>query len=129
MIHYTRGSKIPISAIFHDSSGDIAYPSSVTLTIAYPDGSTDVLAWPLSGDNLQTTAGIAMTTPTTVTTADLVGVWRSTWNSAASAPGMVYWSAVPSTGGLAYGVQEGKFLIKGGMANPCLLYTSDAADE
>lgn len=124
MIHYIRGSKIPISAVFYDSSGDVAYPSSVSLTIAYPDGSTDVLAWPLSGDELQTTSGIAMTTPTTASTAALVGVWRSTWNSAAAGPGIVYWTAVPSTDGLAYGVKEGKFLLKGGFANPTAVGTT-----
>jgi hypothetical protein len=117
MIRYTRGSKVVIEALFRDSSGDIAYPTSVHLTVAYPDGSTAVGSWPLSGDALASTSGISMTTPTTATTAALVGVWRSTWNSGVSGPGIVYWSAVPTTGGLVYGVQEGKFELRGGLAS------------
>lgn len=117
MIRYTRGSKVTISTIFYDSSGDIAYPSSVHLTIAYPDGSTGGGKWPLNGAELVTTSGISMTTPTTVSTAALVGQWRSTFLSAKSAPGLVYWTAVPSTDGLAYGVNEGRFELRGGLAS------------
>lgn len=124
MIRYTRGSKIPISTIFYDSSGDVAYPTSVHLTIAYPDGSTGSGRWPLNGADLVTTSNISMTTPTTVTTAALVGVWRSTWASGASGPGVVYWTAVPSTDGLSYGVNEGKFELRGGMASSAAVATT-----
>jgi hypothetical protein len=117
MIRYTRGSKVVIEALFRDSSGDIAYPTSVHLTIAYPEGPTGAASWPLSGDELASTSGISMTTPTTVSSAALVGVWRSTWNSGISSPGIVYWSAVPSTDGLVYGVKEGKFELRGGLAS------------
>jgi hypothetical protein len=117
MIRYTRGSKVVIEAIFYDTSQDIAYPTSVHLTIAYPDPSTGGYAWPLSGDALLTTSNISMTTPTTASTAALVGVWRSTFNSAKSARGVVHWTAVPSTNGLIYGVVEGKFELRGGPAS------------
>jgi hypothetical protein len=114
MIRYTRGSKVVIEALFRDSTGGIAYPSSVHLTIAYPDSADE---WPLSGTALASTSGISMTTPTTVSTAALVGVWRSTWNSAVSATGVVHWTAVPSTDGLVYGVKEGRFELRGGLAS------------
>ena len=125
MIRYTRGSKITISAgPFLDSSGDVAYPSSVHLTIAYPDGSTGSGRWPLNGADYATTSNISMTTPTTASTDALVGVWRSTWASAVSAPGLVYWSAVPSTDGLAYGVSEGRFELRGGFASSAAVATT-----
>lgn len=117
MIRYTRGSKVTISVgPFKDSSGDVAFPTSVHLTIAYPDYSTSS-KWPLGGDDLATTSGISMTTPTTASTAALVGVWRSSWNSAVASPGIVYWTAVPSTESLSYGVVEGKFELRGGLAS------------
>lgn len=113
MIHYTRGSKIVISTVFYDTSGDIAYPSTVTITIAHPSGSTGS-RWPLDGTELETTT-FAMTTPTTVTTSALVGQWRTSWNSAISGRGLVSWTAVPST--LDYGVNEGRFTLRGGLAS------------
>jgi hypothetical protein len=116
MIRYTRGSKVVIEAIFYDTSQDIVYPTSVHLTLAYPDPST-ACRWPLSGDALLTTSNISMTTPTTASTAALVGVWRSTFNSAKSGMGVVYYTAVPSTNGLIYGVVEGKFELRGGLAS------------
>jgi hypothetical protein len=115
MIRYTRGSKVVIDAIFYDTSEDIAYPTSVRVTLAYPDPSTSA-KWPLSGDSLRTTY-VTMTTPTTVSTAALVGQWRTTWNSAASGRGIVHYTAVPSTDGLIYGVVEGKFELRGGLAS------------
>jgi hypothetical protein len=116
MIRYTRGSKVVIEAIFYDTSQDIVYPTSVHLTLAYPDPSTSA-RWPLSGDALLTTSSISMTTPTTASTAALVGVWTSTFNSAKSGMGVVHWTAVPSTNGLIYGVVEGKFELRGGLAS------------
>lgn len=117
MIRYTRGSKVTIEAIFYDSTGGIAYPTSVHLTIAYPSGSTSSGGWPMSGDDLETTSGISMTTPSTASTSALIGVWRSTWNSAISGPGVVYWTAVPTTESLGYGVKEGRFELRGGLAS------------
>lgn len=116
MIRYTRGSKVVIETIFYDTSGDITYPTSVHLTIAYPYNSTGC-KWPLSGDSLETTANISMTTPTTATTAAAVGVWKTTWNSAISGPGIVYWTAVPTTEALVSGIREGKFELRGGLAS------------
>lgn len=125
MIRYTRGSKVVIHAgPFYDSTGAIAYPTSVHLTIAYPDGTNGSPRWPLSGADLMSTSGISMTTPTTASTAELVGVWRSTWNSGVSSPGIVYWSAVPSTDGLTYGVAEGKFELRGGLASSIAVATT-----
>lgn len=116
MIRYTRGSKVVIEAIFYDTSGDIAYPTSVHLTIAYPAQSTQG-QWPFNGDDLATTANISMTTPTTISTAAAVGIWKTTWNSGVSGPGIVYWSAVPTTESLVSGVAEGKFELRGGLAS------------
>lgn len=116
MIRYTRGSKVVIQTIFYDSTGGVAFPTSVHLTIAYPAQSTRS-QWPHSGDDLATTANISMTTPSTVSTATNVGVWKTTWNSAVSGPGIVYWTAVPTTGSLVSGVNEGKFELRGGLAS------------
>lgn len=116
MIRYTRGSKVVIETIFYDTSGDVTFPTSVHLTIAYPAQSTGG-QWPLSGADLETTASISMTTPSTASTAANVGVWKTTWNSAVSGPGIVYWSAVPTTGSLVSGVREGKFELRGGLAS------------
>jgi hypothetical protein len=113
MIRYTRGSKIVISTIFYDTSGDIAYPSTVTLTIAHPSASTSS-RWPVDGTELETTT-LSMTTPSTATTSAVVGQWLTTWNSAISGRGLVSWTAVPST--LNYGVNEGKFELRGGLAS------------
>ena len=117
MIRYTRGSKVVIETIFYNTSGEVTFPTSVHLTIAYPDPSTGGGRWPLSGDELLTTSGISMTTPTTASTAARVGIWTSTWNSAASATGLVYWTAVPTTGSLVSGVNEGRFELRGGFAS------------
>lgn len=120
MIHYTRGSKIVLRTIFYDTSGDIAYPSTVNITIAYPHGSTNS-RWPHDGTELETTT-ITMTTPTTASSSALVGLWATTWNSAVSNTGMVYWTAVPST--MFDGPKEGKFQLRGGLANPTAVPTT-----
>lgn len=110
MIHYTRGEKIVIrTSAFKDSTGGVVYPSSVTLTIAYPSS-----GWPHNGTELNTTT-ITMTTPTTASTSSVVGQWVTTWNSAVSVAGPVFWTAVPST---VYGISEGRFQLRGGLANP-----------
>jgi hypothetical protein len=114
MIRYTRGSKVIIRTLFRDTSGDIAYPTTVNITFAYPSGSTSS-RWPQDGTEMETTT-ITMTTPTTASTSALVGQWATTWNTAISGTGMVYWTAVPST--LTYGVNEGKFKLVGGLAHP-----------
>jgi hypothetical protein len=112
MIRYTRGTGVVIETIFYDSSQDIVYPTSVHLAITYP-----TTGWPLDGSALATTTGISMTTPSTVSTAANVGVWTSTWNSAVAARGIVYWTAIPTTESLIYGVKEGKFELRGGPAS------------
>jgi hypothetical protein len=119
MIRYTRGSKVVISTVFKDTSGDVAFPTSVHLTIAYPENSTGN-PWPLSGTDLQTTASISMTTPSTdpaSSASAIYGVWKTTWNSGASGPGIVYWTAVPTTELLVSGVNEGRFELRGGLAS------------
>jgi hypothetical protein len=120
MIRYTRGSKVVLETIFYDSSGDIAYPSSVAMTIAYPDGSTSS-KWPLNGNDYLTTV-VALTTPTTASTSALVGQWRTTWSSAIANRGIVYWTAVPTD--LTYGVNEGKFELRGGPASSAAVATT-----
>lgn len=120
MIRYTRGTKAIIRTIFYDTSGDIAYPTSVNITFAYPTGTT-TSRWPHDGTELATTT-IALTTPTTVSTAALVGQWQTTWNTAISNTGVVYWTAVPSN--LTYGINEGKFELRGGLANPTAVPTT-----
>jgi hypothetical protein len=120
MIHYTRGEKIVIrTSAFKDSTGGVVFPTSVNITIAYPHGSTNS-RWPHDGTELQTTT-FAMTTPSTASTAALVGQWVTTWNSAISGAGIVYWTAVPST---VYGISEGKFQLRGGLANPTAVPTT-----
>ena len=120
MIRYTRCERIVIrTSAFKDSTGGVVYPSSVTLTIAYPHGST-TSRWPYDGTELQTTT-ITMTTPTTASTSAVVGQWVTTWNSAISGQGIVYWTAVPST---VYGISEGRFQLRGGLANPTAVPTT-----
>ena len=121
MIRYNRGSRIPIATIFYDSTGGIVYPASVNITIAYADGSTDS-RWPLDGTELESTT-VTMTTPTTASTDALVGQWRTTWDSAVASPGVVYWSAVPSTD-VFTNINEGKFELRGGLANPIAVPTT-----
>lgn len=120
MIRYTRGDQIVIRTLFKDSSGDIAYPSTVRITFAYPEGSTSS-RWPHDGTELATTT-ITMTTPSTASTAALVGQWATTWNSAIASTGIVYWTAVPST--LRFGINEGKFELRGGLANRTAIPTT-----
>jgi hypothetical protein len=120
MIHYTRGTKVILRTLFKDTSGDIAYPSSVRITIDYPHGSTSS-RWPVDGGELETT-NMAMTTPSTASTSALVGQWVTTWNSAISNTGVVYWTAVPADA--TYGINEGRFLLKGGLANPTAVPTT-----
>ena len=120
MIRYTRGERIVIrTSAFKNSTGGVVYPSSVILTIAYPHGST-TSRWPHDGTELQTTT-ITMTTPTTASTSAVVGQWVTTWNSAISGAGIVYWTAVPST---VYGISEGRFQLRGGLANPTAVPTT-----
>lgn len=127
MIHYTRGSKVVIEAVFKDSTGGVAFPTSVHLTVAYPAYTTDQ-PWPLNGTDLQPTSVISMTTPSTdaaTSAASIYGVWRSTWNSAPSGTGIVYWTAVPTTEAVfTPGIAEGKFTLKGGLANPTAVPTT-----
>lgn len=120
MIRYIRGSKVIISTIFYDTSGDIAYPTSANVTIAYADGSTGA-RWPFDGNDMLTTT-IALTTPTTVSTSASVGQWKTTWDSSVSAQGTVYWTAVPAD--LTYGVNEGQFVLRGGLANQTAVPTT-----
>lgn len=120
MIRYTRGTKVIVETIFYDTSGDIAYPTSANITIAYPDGSTGA-RWPFDGEDMLTTT-IALTTPSTASTDANVGKWKTTWDSSPSAQGTVYWSAVPSN--LTYGVNEGQFVLRGGLANPIAVPTT-----
>ena len=120
MIRYNRGTKVIISTIFRDTSGDIVYPTSANVTIAYPDGSTTA-RWPFDGEDMLTTT-VALTTPTTATTSALVGQWRTTWNRSVSAKGTVYWTAVPAD--LTYGVNEGSFVLRGGLASTTAVPTT-----
>lgn len=120
MIRYTRGTKVIVETIFYDTSGDIAYPTSASITFAYPDGSTGA-DWPFDGQDMLTTT-VSLTTPTTASTDANVGKWKTTWDSSVSNKGTVYWTAVPSD--LTYGVNEGSFALRGGMANPTAVPTT-----
>jgi hypothetical protein len=112
MERHNRGSKVPITTIFYDSSGDIAQPTSASIVISYPSGTTGA-DWPFDGDTQMTTS----TSLASVST--LLGTWATTWDSAVSARGMITWSAYPSN--LSFGVNEGRFLLRGNLSN---LYTS-----
>jgi len=112
---YNRGSKVIIETVFYDTSGDIAQPTSARIVIAYPSGSTSD-DWPFDGNDLLTSTSSLANTSTTA------GTWATTWNSAVSAPGVVAWTAVPSN--TLYGVNEGRFLLRGGLANSAAVPTT-----
>lgn len=116
MIRYTRGTRVPISTVFYNSTGGIMTPTTVTITIAYPTGST-TSDWPFDGTDLATTT-VTMSTPLTT-----AGTYTTTWDSAISGNGVVYWTAVPSTDSF-YQVNEGKFELRGGLANPTAVPTT-----
>ena len=108
MEKHNRGTKIPVTTIFYNSAGAIAQPTSANITFSYPSGSTDS-DWPFDGsDRLTTTVGL-----NSIST--VAGTWATTWDSAASANGLVFWSAVPRDA--AMGINEGQFELLGNLAN------------
>ena len=115
MERHNRGSKIPITTIFYDSSLDIAQPTSANITLSYPDGTVGA-DWPFDGTAQKTTT-MALTIVSTI-----LGTWATTWDSAVSAPGIIFWSAVPSN--LTFSVNEGEFLLRGNLANPTAVATT-----
>lgn len=112
MEQHRRGSRVPITVIFHNSSGGIAQPTSANIVFSYIDASASTLwrQWPLDGqDRLTVTSTLA-----SISTA--AGTWGTTWNSAVASTGLVFWTAYPSTA--IYEVINGQFELTGNLANP-----------
>jgi hypothetical protein len=105
MKHYNRGSSIVVETAFYDSSGDIAEPSSATISFSYLDAadtSTDILG-------VSTFTNFEMTGPSTA------GVFSSTFHSCCASPGMVRWEAYPSDTLLS--ASRGTFMLRASPAN------------
>ena len=115
---YIRGTQVPITTVFHDSSGGIAQPTSANVVISYAardDGTvgfgelSDSDHWPLDGSSrLSTTLPLA-------SVSTVLGTWATTWDSAIADLGIVQWAAVPSAG--IAEITEGTFFLTGGFAN------------
>lgn len=112
MERHQRGSRVPITVIFHNSTGGIAQPTSANITISYADAAASTLwtQWPLDGqDRLTTTVALA-------SVSTVAGTWATTWNSAVASTGLVFWTAYPST--TVYEIINGQFELIGNLANP-----------
>lgn len=109
MERHNRGSRVPITVIFHNSTGAIAQPTSANIVFSYADASTTA-EWPLDGQERLTT------TATLASISTLAGTWGTTWNSAVASTGLVFWTAYPST--TVYEIINGQFELIGNLANP-----------
>ncbi len=112
MERHQRGAKIPITVIFHNSSGGIAQPTSANIVFSYTDAASSTLwrQWPLDGeDRITTTSSLA-------SVSTVAGTWATTWNSAVASTGLVFWTAYPST--TVYEVINGQFELMGNLASP-----------
>lgn len=74
---YTLGNGVGITGTITDSSGALADPSSLTLTVRHPDGTEDVYTYPPTGIITQVSVGqyLGAVLP------DAEGVWLYRWVS------------------------------------------------
>jgi hypothetical protein len=117
MKNYNRGTSIVIETAFYDSSGDIAEPSSATISFSYLDAadtSTDILG-------VSTFTNFEMTGPSTA------GVFSSTFHSCCAAPGMVRWEAYPNDTLLS--LSRGAFMLRAGPSNFATCVAVEEADS
>lgn len=118
MERHQRGSRIPITVTFHDSTGGIAQPTSANIVFSYGDASatTTWCDWPLdASDRLTSTSAL-------VSISTVTGTWATTWNSAVASTGLVFWTAYPST--TVYEVINGQFELIGNLANPIAILST-----
>jgi hypothetical protein len=112
---FNRGQHIPFRHSFYDTSGDLASPTSVALTISYPTS-----GWPFN--TCRETTTLSMTQSTEGSTHAEYLTWASTWASGQAYPGPVYWSI--RSDDLSLSVSDGSLILRGNEANLTITTTS-----
>jgi hypothetical protein len=99
-----RRTSTIFDTVFSDAEGEVATPDSATLTISY---ATD--DWPLDGGD-RSTATIDLASSDGIT-------WTGTWNTGVSNPGIIFWFAEATTGGVTSAEDQGFYRLRGNLAN------------